>query len=218
MPERGLWAKSNPILATQPETEIDVLSCRVGEALVEGKLARGKSLHAEVKRRHVPQFPPVWQQPLSSQRAIHFVIPIKKCGPPRIGHAPDRRELRLKEKASHVGMPVAVKNAVVIREEDLVVTSRERLGHCNVPGSRGTAVCWKPEIIDVAVRQGVLQRACVVHHVDVGECRRLLSNAVEQTAQAPEVPPSANETGNDQCAHEMLGPTSLNRATGPDRR
>lgn len=98
-------------------------------------------------------------------------------------------------------VPVTVEYAVMIREEDKFVTSGQRPGNGDIPRPSRSAVRLQNDVIDVAIRQGVLQRARVIHDVDARERRGLNAHAVEQSKQALQVPPGANVAGNDQCTH-----------------
>lgn len=97
-------------------------------------------------------------------------------------------------------MPVAVENAVVICEEEVLVTRCQRLGNCDVSCPRRSAVSFQNRVIDVAIRQGVLERAGVIHHVYARKWNRLSSHAVEKPKQALQVPPVADVARNDECA------------------
>lgn len=78
MPQLGLRAEPDAVLASQPETQIHVFSGRVRKPLVERKLLSGICLHAEVQGRHVPEFPALGEQPLPGQCAVHVVVAVQE--------------------------------------------------------------------------------------------------------------------------------------------
>ena len=97
-------------------------------------------------------------------------------------------------------VPVPVEYAVMIREEDQLVASGQRLGDRDISRPGRSAVGFQHDVLDVAIRQGVLQRARVIHNVHARERRGLVAHAVEQPKQALEVPLGADMARNDQCA------------------
>ena len=97
-------------------------------------------------------------------------------------------------------MPVRVEYAVMVGEEDELMTCGQRLGDGDIPGSRRSTVCLQGHIFDIAVCQGVLERTGVIHNVYARERRGLVTHAVEQSKQAVQVPPGADVARNDQCA------------------
>lgn len=76
MPQLGRGAEPDAILASQPQAQIHILTCGVRKSLIEREFLRGMCLHAEVQGRHVPEFPPVREQPLTSQGAVDLVVAV----------------------------------------------------------------------------------------------------------------------------------------------
>jgi hypothetical protein len=68
----------------------------------------------------------------------------------------------------------------MIREKDEIVTGGQRLGDRHIPRPGGSAVGFQHDVLDVAIRHGILERAGVVHNVDAREQLSLITNAVEQ--------------------------------------
>jgi hypothetical protein len=97
-----------------------------------------------------------------------------------------------------VTVPATVEYAVVVREEDQLVASGKRLGDRDISRPGRSAVGLQHDVLDVAIRHGVLQRARVIHDVHASERRGLVAHAVEQSKQALQVPPGADVARNDQ--------------------
>lgn len=97
-------------------------------------------------------------------------------------------------------MPVTVEYAVMVREEDQLVTRGQCLGNGDVSRSCRSSVCLHGDVFHVAVCQRVLERAGVIHDVDAGERLSLIAHAVKQSKQALQVPLGADMAWNDQCA------------------
>ncbi len=76
-------------------------------------------------------------------------------------------------------MPVTVKYAVVVCEEDELVTFAQRLGDADIPRSGRSAVCLQGHVFHVAGCQGVLERAGVIHNVHTREESGLVAHAFE---------------------------------------
>ncbi len=76
-------------------------------------------------------------------------------------------------------MPVTVKYAVVVCEEDELVTFAQRLGDGDIPRSGGPAVCSQGDVFQIVGCQGVLERAGVIHNVHTREESGLVAHAVE---------------------------------------
>ena len=149
MPEACLRAETDPVLAAQPQAQVDVLARCMWEALVEWKLARGECLHAKVERRHVPELLLLRQQPLARKGPVEIVVAVQKRGAPRICHAADRGEPRGREIARHVLVPIDVEHAVVVGEEDLAVPGIEGAVDRNVPRASWTAVRREHHMLDL---------------------------------------------------------------------
>lgn len=78
MPQLGLGAEPDAVLASQPQAQIDVLAGRMREPLIERELLRGPRFHPEVQGRHVPEFSPIGEQPLPGQRAVDLVVAVQE--------------------------------------------------------------------------------------------------------------------------------------------
>lgn len=78
MPQLGIGAEADAVLAPEPQAQIHVLPGRVRKPLVERKLLCCVRLHAEVQGGHIPEFSPIREQPLPSQSAVDFVVAIQE--------------------------------------------------------------------------------------------------------------------------------------------
>jgi len=114
-----------------------------------------------------------------------------------------------------VFMPVTIEYAVMVCEEEELVTCGQRLGDGDIPCPCRSAVCLQCHVFDIAVVYGVPERACVIHNVDAREGRRLVTHAVEQPKQALQVPPGANMARNDQSARHGRRTLRLNARRRP---
>lgn len=156
MPQLGCSAEADAVLASQSQAKIHIFAGCMWKSLVERKLLSGISLHAKVQGRHVPEFLPVREQPLPRQGSIDLVIPVQKRGPPRMRHAAHCGKFGFREEVGHVTMPVSVEYAIMVREEDELMTCGERLGYGDIPSPSRPAVRLQHYVFDIVVCQGVL--------------------------------------------------------------
>jgi hypothetical protein len=66
-------------------------------------------------------------------------------------------------------MPVGVKDAVVVREEDLGVPGVKGAGHRHVSCTGWAAILWQHHMLQVMACKRVGKRACVIDHVHLVE-------------------------------------------------
>ena len=78
MPQLGRGAEPDAVLASQAQAQVHVFAGRVRKPLIERELLRGVRLHAEVQRRHVPEFVPLGKQPFASQSAVDLVVAVQE--------------------------------------------------------------------------------------------------------------------------------------------
>ncbi len=75
-------------------------------------------------------------------------------------------------------VPVTVEYAVVVREEEELVTCGQRLGDGDISRPCRSAVCLQGHMFDIAVCQGVPKWAGVIHNVHAREGCGLVTRAV----------------------------------------
>jgi len=180
MPQLGLGTEADAVLASQPQAQVHVLAGRVRKPLVERKLLCCIRLHAEVQRRHVPEFSPFREQPLAGQGAVDLVVTVQERGSPGVGHASYGGKVGVRQEAGHVTMPITVEDAIMVCEEKELVTGGQCLGDGDISCPRGPAVGRQDHVLHVAIGQRVFQRARVIHNVDAREPRGLITHAIEQ--------------------------------------
>jgi hypothetical protein len=78
VPQLGIDAEADAILTSESQAQIHVFTSCVRKPLIEWELLCGVSLHAEIQRRHVPEFLPVGEQPLAGQGAVDLVVPVQQ--------------------------------------------------------------------------------------------------------------------------------------------